>query len=131
MNGCYATSFVGCKNSNSLSNANKLSVCAWGRLHRIFKTTRLIFNGFDGRGLRISAFGAVDSVLIPIQVKPMNVKWLFTASLLDAQNWRNSVESKPASLLVVSFGTALIGIFLISQRQTGGRQLPSKLVVAL
>ena len=37
-------------------------------------------------------------------------KLVFTASLLDAQHLRDSVENKPASLLVVPLGKALSGI---------------------
>ena len=50
---------------------------------------------------------AVDSGLISSRVKPMTLKLVFTASLLDAQD---SVENKPASLLVVPLGKALSGI---------------------
>ena len=35
---------------------------------------------------------------------------VFTASLLDTQHLRGSVENKPASLLVVPLGKALNGI---------------------
>ena len=35
---------------------------------------------------------------------------VFTASLLGAQHIRDSVENKPASLLVVSLGKALNGV---------------------
>ena len=40
----------------------------------------------------------------------MALKLVFTASLLDAQQYRDSVENKPASLLVVPLGKALSGI---------------------
>ena len=40
----------------------------------------------------------------------MTLKLVFTASLLDVQHLRDSVESKPASLLVVPLGKALNGI---------------------
>ena len=40
----------------------------------------------------------------------MTLKLVFTASLLDAQHLRDSVENKPASLLVVPLGKALSGI---------------------
>ena len=39
----------------------------------------------------------------------MTLKLVFTASLLDAQQQRDSVENKPASLLVVPLGKALSG----------------------
>ena len=57
--------------------------------------------------VRGSATGAVDSGLIRTLVKSVSVK--FTASLLDAQHQRNSVENKPASLLVVLLGKAFSG----------------------
>ena len=40
----------------------------------------------------------------------MTLKLVFTASLLDAQHLRYSVENKPASLLVVPLGKAFNGI---------------------
>ena len=39
----------------------------------------------------------------------MNLKLVFAASLLDAQHLRDSVENKPASLLVVPLGRHLTG----------------------
>ena len=43
-------------------------------------------NSSDGRVVRASASGAVDLGLIPIRVKPMTLKLVFTASLLDDQH---------------------------------------------
>ena len=40
----------------------------------------------------------------------MTSKLVFMASLLDAQHLRDSVENKPANLLVVPLGRALSGI---------------------
>ena len=40
----------------------------------------------------------------------MTLNLVFTASLLDAQHLRDSVENKPASLLVVPLRKALSGI---------------------
>ena len=40
----------------------------------------------------------------------MTLKLVFTASLLDVQHLRDSVEIQPASLLVVPLGKALYGI---------------------
>ena len=57
--------------------------------------------------VRASASGAVDLGLIPNRVKPMTLKLIFTASLPDAQHQRDSVENKPASLLVVLLGKAV------------------------
>ena len=68
---------------------------------------KLTKNSSDGRVVRASASGAVDSGLIPSRVKPMTLKLVFTASLLDAQHQRDSVEDKPASLLAVPLGMAL------------------------
>ena len=53
---------------------------------------------------------AVDLGLIPSRVTPIILKLLFTASLLDVQHLRDSVENKPASLLVVPLGKTLSGI---------------------
>ena len=64
----------------------------------------------SGRAVRVSAMGAVNLGLIPSQVKPMTLKFVFRASLLDAQLQRDSAEKKPASLLVVPLGKALSGI---------------------
>ena len=60
--------------------------------------------------LRASAFAVLDSGLISGLVKPMTFKLVFTAFLLDAQHQRDSVKSKPASLLVVPLGKVLCGI---------------------
>ena len=59
---------------------------------------------------RASVSCAVDSGLIPSRVKPMTLKLVLTASLLDAQHERDSVENKPASSLVVPLEKALSGI---------------------
>ena len=40
-------------------------------------------NSSDGRVDRVSAFEAVDCGLIPSRVKPMTLKLVFTASLLN------------------------------------------------
>ena len=58
----------------------------------------------------MSASGAVDSGLISSRVKPMTLKLVFTAFLFDVQHYRDSVENKPASLVVVPLGSALSGI---------------------
>ena len=64
----------------------------------------------DGRLIRTSACEAVHLGLIPSRVKPMTFNLVSTASLLDAQHYRDSVENKPASLLVEPLGKALGGI---------------------
>ena len=57
----------------------------------------------------MSASGAVDTGLISSWVKPMTLKLVFTAFLFDVQHYRDSVENKPASLLVVPLGKHLAG----------------------
>ena len=58
---------------------------------------------------------------VPSQVKPMTVKLLLTASLLDVQHYGDSAENKPVSLLVVPLGKALSRIFpYLSGRQMNG-----------
>ena len=51
---------------------------------------------------------------------------VFTASLLGAQHKRDSVENKPASLLVVSLGKALNGMppSLCGRQMVGPSSLP-------
>ena len=44
------------------------------------------FDSSDDRVLRASASKAVDSRLIPIRVKSMTLKLIFTAFMLDAQH---------------------------------------------
>ena len=75
----------------------------------------------NGRVIRASASEAVDFGLIPSRVKPMTFTLVFTASLLDVQHQRDSVEKKPASLLVVPLGKALSGIpsFWCGRQMTG------------
>ena len=70
----------------------------------------LIADSSDGRVVKASASGAADLGLIPSRVKPMTLKSVFTASLLDVLHRRDSVENKPASLLIVPLGKALHGI---------------------
>ena len=43
----------------------------------------------------------------------MTLKLVFTASLLDVQHYGDSVEEKPASLLVVPLGKALFYFLLL------------------
>ena len=45
----------------------------------------MIYDNSDGRVVRASALGDVDSGLIPSRVEPMTLQLVFTASLLDAQ----------------------------------------------
>ena len=59
-----------------------------------------LLDSSNGRMVRASTVRAVDSGLIPSRVKPMTLKLVFTASLLDAPYEKDSVENKPASLLV-------------------------------
>ena len=68
----------------------------------------LIFSGknWDGRVVRAFASRAVNSGLISSRVKPMTLKLVFTAFLLDVQHQRNGMENKHASLLVVPLGKA-------------------------
>ena len=60
--------------------------------------------------VKASASAVVDSSLIPSRVKPMALKLIFTASLLDTHRERDSVKNKPASSLAVPLGKALSGI---------------------
>ena len=53
------------------------------------------------------AFGAIEAGFISSPVKPMTLKLVFRAFLLDAQHYRDSVDNKPASLLVAPLGKAL------------------------
>ena len=70
--------------------------------------------------VRASALGAVDSGLIPSRVKPMTLKLVFTAFLLDAQHQRDNVENKPASLLVVQLEKAQAGSPILVGIQMAG-----------
>ena len=77
---------------------------------------------------RACASGAVDFGLIPSRVKPMTLKLVFAASLLDVQHQiRDSVKNKPASSLVAQLGKALSGI----PSSWCDRQLLSELVIEL
>ena len=62
--------------------------------------------------VRAFASTAVDLGLIPSRVKPMTLKLVYTASLFDAQQYRDSVENKPAGILAVPLEKALSGILL-------------------
>ena len=55
-----------------------------------------------------AASGAVETGLIPSRVKPTTLKLVVTASLLDAQHYRDSVASKTSgkfTVCVVGKGT--------------------------
>ena len=69
----------------------------------------VLLNSSDGRMVRASVSGAVDSGLVPSRLKPMALKLILTAFLLDVQHFRDNVENKPASLLV-PLGKALSGV---------------------
>ena len=56
---------------------------------------------------RSSASGTVDLGVIPSRVKPKTLELVFAASLLHVQHNGDSVENKPASLLVVPLGKTL------------------------
>ena len=76
----------------------------------------------DGPVDRASASGAVDPSLIPRRIKPMILKLVFTAFLLNAQHYRDSEANKPASLYVAPFGKAFGRIPLILRvAQNGSR----------
>ena len=77
------------------------------------------FNRRDGVVVRASASQSVDLGLVTIvgvfnicrvESHQKTLKMVFTASLLGAQQNRDSVENKPASLLVVSLGKTLNGM---------------------
>ena len=59
---------------------------------------------------RASVSLAVDLGLIPSRVKSMTLKLVFTASLLDVQHYRDSVESRAASFTFCAGGKAFSGI---------------------
>ena len=54
--------------------------------------------------------GDVGSGLIPSRFKPMTLKLVFTASLLEAQHETDGVENKAACLFVVPWGKTVGGI---------------------
>ena len=68
------------------------------------------------------ASGAMDSCLILSLIKPMTWKLVFTASLLDAQQLKDRVENKPASLLV-PLGKTLYEMSPVLEWHTDGWQL--------
>ena len=69
-----------------------------------------IINSLDAREARAFASGAVDSDLTSTLVKPVALKLAFTASVLDARHYGDSVQNEPSSLLVALLGKALSGI---------------------
>ena len=65
----------------------------------------------DGVVVRASALQSVDlGFVFQLGHAKRLQKMVFTASLLGAQHNRDSVENKPASLLVVSLGKTLKGM---------------------
>ena len=67
----------------------------------IIRPANLTTNSSDSRVVSAFPSEAIDLGLILSRVKPMTLKLVFTASLLDAQHLRDSVENKPTSLLAV------------------------------
>ena len=82
----------------------------------------------DGVVVRASASQSVDLGFISLVESYLKTlkKMVFTASLLGAQQIRDSVENKPASLLVVSLGKALNGTppSLCGRQMVGPSSLP-------
>ena len=78
--------------------------------------------------VRASALQSVDLGFISLVESYQKTlkKMVFTASLLGAQHIRDSVENKPASLLVVSLGKALNGMppSLCGRQMVGPSSLP-------
>ena len=90
----------------------------------------LIIYRRGGVVVRASASQSVDLGFISlVESYQKTLKMVFTASLLGAQHIRDSVENKPASLLVVSLGKALNGM----PPSSCGRQIvrPSSLPVVV
>ena len=77
--------------------------------------------------VRASALQSVDWDSFPKSSSyQKTLKMVFTASLLGAQQNRNSVENKPASLLVVPLGKTLIWMppSLSDRQVVGPNNLP-------
>ena len=77
--------------------------------------------------VRASASQSVDLGFISlVESYQKTLKMVFTASLLGAQQNRNSVKNKPASFLVVSLGKALNGMppSLCGRQMVGPSSLP-------
>ena len=86
-------------------------------------------NRHDDVVVRASALKSVDQRFIsPSGVIPKTEKWYLTASLLGAWHKSDSVENKPASLLVVSLGKPRNGMPSLCGRQVTG---PSSLPVVM
>ena len=58
----------------------------------------------DGRVVRASALGAVDLGFIPSQVKPVTLKLVFIASLLDAQHQREQCGEQAGKFTYCAVG---------------------------
>ena len=77
--------------------------------------------------VRASASQSVDLGFISqVESYQKTLKMVFAASLLDAQHIKDSVENKPASLLVVSLGKAFNGTppSLCGRQMVGPSSLP-------
>ena len=95
-----------------------------------YNQTSSKINWRDSIVVRASASQSVDLGFISqVESYQKTLKMVFIASLLGAQQNRDSVENKPASLLVVSMGKTLNGI----PQSLCGRQVvgPSSLPVVM
>ena len=68
-----------------LSNSFPLLNCFYCEDHYFVALIECL-NSSDGRVVRASASGAVDSGVMTSRVKPMTLKLVFTAALLDVQH---------------------------------------------
>ena len=84
----------------------------------------------DGRVVKASTSGAVDSGFIKNRVKPTTLKLVFTVSRLDAQHYSDSVENKPTCLLVQS-GKALNKLSHLREVDRWPASTLGELVIAL
>ena len=62
------------------------------------KKDQMLLNSSDGRVVKVSASGAVDSGLISSRAKPMTSKLVCTASLLDAQHLKGQCREQAGKL---------------------------------
>ena len=72
--------------------------------------------------VRAHASGTVDIGLTRgrIKINPMTLKLVFTASLLDAQHYKDNVENQPAQVYLCSWERHLTGFIHLGAIQMAG-----------
>ena len=77
---------VHCNLGKNRNNYQQFIACSYDFTFPLVEIIFYVFNSFDGRVVKASVSEAVNSGVITSLAKPMTLKLIFKASLLDAQH---------------------------------------------